>query len=85
VKTLNLEVNGLLGRDKAVVSAGGVSLEEIDFRSMESKIVPGLYLVGDVLNINRPSGGYSLQLCWSTGVVAGVHAAGASRDEQNEA
>jgi predicted Rossmann fold flavoprotein len=74
VKALELEVSGLLGKDKAVVSAGGVSLEEIDFRSMESKIVPGLYLVGDVLNINRPSGGYSLQLCWSTGAVAGAHA-----------
>jgi len=42
---------------------------------MESKLVPGLFLVGDVLNINRPSGGYSLQLCWSTGAVAGKWAA----------
>lgn len=73
-KAWPLTVKGLLGADKAVVSAGGVDLREVDFRTMESRLVPGLYLVGDVLNINRPSGGYSLQLCWSTGFVAGEHA-----------
>ncbi len=74
VKAIPLEVSGLLGKDKAVASAGGVALDEVDFKTMESKVVPGLYLVGDVLNINRPSGGYSLQLCWSTGFVAGKSA-----------
>jgi len=71
LKAVPLPVSGLLGRDKAVVSAGGVALDEIDFKTMQSKVVPGLYVVGDLLNINRPSGGYSLQLCWSTGAVAG--------------
>lgn len=75
LKSVPLEVKELLGADKAVVSAGGVALTEVDFKTMESTIVPGLFLVGDVLNINRPSGGYSLQLCWSTGAVAGLHAA----------
>lgn len=74
LKAFPLPVKGLLGSDKAVVSAGGVTLEEINFKTMESLIVPGLYLIGDVLNIDRPSGGYSLQLCWSTGFVAGDHA-----------
>lgn len=74
LKAIPLEVKGLLGADKAVVSSGGVSLEEIDFKTMESKIVPQLYIIGDMLNIDRPSGGYSLQLCWSTGFVAGEHA-----------
>jgi len=74
LKAVPLEVSGLLGKDKAVVSSGGVTLEEVDFKTMESKVVPNLYLVGDVLNVNRPSGGYSLQLCWSTGAVAGIHA-----------
>jgi hypothetical protein len=73
VKAFPLSIKGLLGEDKAVVSDGGVALEEIDFKTMESKVVPKLYLVGDVLNINRPSGGYSLQICWSTGFVAGDH------------
>ncbi|MFT5832119.1 MAG: putative Rossmann fold flavoprotein [Candidatus Paceibacteria bacterium] len=71
LKGIPLPVSGLLGRDKAVVSAGGVALNEVDFKTMESKILPGLFLVGDILNINRPSGGYSLQLCWTTGAVAG--------------
>ena len=74
LKAVPLEVSGLLGKDKAVVSSGGVALEEVDFKTMESKKVPNLYIVGDVLNVNRPSGGYSLQLCWSTGAVAGAAA-----------
>lgn len=73
-KAVPLHVHELLGPEKAIVSSGGVVLDEVDFRTMESRIVPGLYLVGDVLNIDRPSGGYSLQVCWSTGFVAGMHA-----------
>ncbi len=72
LKNLILRVDSLLGEDKAIVSSGGVTLEEVDFKTMESKKVEGLYLVGDMLNIDRPSGGYSLQLCWSTGFVAGI-------------
>lgn len=71
MKAIPLNVKGLLGADKAIVSSGGVDLKEVDFKTMESRIVPNLYLVGDVLNIDRPSGGYSLQLCWTTGYVAG--------------
>ncbi|MDO8734016.1 MAG: NAD(P)/FAD-dependent oxidoreductase, partial [Elusimicrobiota bacterium] len=67
-------VDSLLGSDKAVVSSGGVDLLEVDFKTMQSKVVENLYLVGDVLNIDRPSGGYSLQLCWTTGWVAGTSA-----------
>lgn len=72
LKAIPLEVKGLLGADKAVVSSGGVSLSEINFKTMESNVVPHIYVVGDMLNIDRPSGGYSLQLCWSTGYVAGT-------------
>jgi hypothetical protein len=71
MKAVPLNVKGLLGPDKAVVSSGGVTLEEVDFKTMQSRIVPNLYLIGDVLNIDRPSGGYSLQICWTTGYVAG--------------
>lgn len=66
-----LQVQGLLGADKAVVSSGGVVPEEIDFKTMQSRLIPNLYIVGDMLHIDRPSGGYSLQLCWTTGFVAG--------------
>ena len=71
MKAVPLNVSGLMGADKAVVSSGGVALEEVDFKTMQSRVVPGLYLVGDVLNVDRPSGGYSLQLCWTSGYVAG--------------
>ncbi len=71
MKAIPLHVSGLLGADKAIVSSGGVALEEVNFKTMQSRLVPNLYLVGDVLNIDRPSGGYSLQLCWTTGFVAG--------------
>jgi len=74
VKHVPLNVKGLLGLDKAVVTSGGVSLDEIDTRTMRSRIISNLYLVGDVLDVNRPSGGYSLQLCWTTGRVAGENA-----------
>ncbi|MEK7606940.1 MAG: NAD(P)/FAD-dependent oxidoreductase [Patescibacteria group bacterium] len=71
MKEIPLHVKGLLGAEKAVVSSGGVALDEVDFKTMQSRLVPNLYLIGDVLNIDRPSGGYSLQLCWTTGFVAG--------------
>lgn len=74
IKNLSFKVDKLLGNDKAIVSSGGVDLNEVDFKTMKSKIVPNLYLIGDVLNIDRPSGGYSLQLCWTTGFVAGMDA-----------
>ncbi len=70
-KGLEIHPTGLLGADKAIITSGGVVLPEVDFRTMQSRKVPNLFLVGDILNIDRPSGGYSLQLCWTTGWVAG--------------
>jgi predicted Rossmann fold flavoprotein len=74
LKALPLTIEGLMGFDRAVVADGGVPLKEIDMRTMRSKKVSNLFVTGDLLHINRPSGGYSLQLCWSTGHVAGTHA-----------
>lgn len=76
LKDLPMTVEGLLGTDKAIVTSGGIELAEVDFKDMRSRLYPNLYLVGDILNIDRPSGGYSLQLCWTTGFVAGTAAAG---------
>ncbi|AFG37793.1 NAD(P)/FAD-dependent oxidoreductase [Spirochaeta africana] len=70
---------GLQSEDWAIVSRGGIPCNEIDFRTMQSKLVSGLYAVGDMLDINRPSGGYSLQICWATGFVAGCAAAAQAR------
>ncbi len=71
MKVITLHVKALLGVNKAVVSSGGVVLKEVNFKNMRSRKLKHLYIVGDVLNIDRPSGGYSLQLCWTTGYVAG--------------
>jgi len=75
LKDIHIHPTGLLGADKAIVTSGGVKLEEVDFRTMRSRLISNLYLIGDVLDIDRPSGGYSLQLCWTTGWVAGNSAA----------
>lgn len=79
MKALPMRVKKLLGTDKAISTGGGVALTEVDFRTMQSRSFPNLYLAGDILNINRPSGGYSLQVCWTTGYIAGSHAAGPSK------
>lgn len=77
LKGIPMQVDKLLGVDKAIISQGGVILDEVDFKTMRSKLFSNLYLVGDILNIDRPSGGYSLQLCWTTGYVAGTSSVGA--------
>ena len=74
LKALPMHVSGLLGLEKAVITSGGIALEEVDFKTMRSRKVPNLYFTGDILNVSRPTGGYSLQMCWSTGFVAGTHA-----------
>lgn len=74
LKALPVTIVGLMGYDRAVVADGGLSLEEVDTRTMRSKRFPNLFIIGDLLHISRPSGGYSLQLCWTTGYVAGSNA-----------
>lgn len=74
MKEIPLHVKGLMGKEKAIVSSGGVALTEVDFKTMQSKLHPQIFLVGDVLDVDRPSGGYSLQLCWTTGYIAGSNA-----------
>ncbi|MDB5195505.1 MAG: aminoacetone oxidase family FAD-binding enzyme [Parcubacteria group bacterium] len=73
LKAIPLTITELMGFERAVVADGGVLLSEIDTRTMRSKKVQNLYIIGDLLHITRPSGGYSLQLCWTTGFVAGSH------------
>lgn len=74
LKALPLTITGLMGYDRAVIADGGVPLNEIDTKTMRSKVMNNLFITGDLLHINRPSGGFSLQLCWTTGFVAGTHA-----------
>jgi predicted Rossmann fold flavoprotein len=71
LKRIRLPVQGTLGFEKAEVTAGGVLLDEVDSRSMESKLIPGLYLAGEILDLDGPIGGYNFQAAWSTGWLAG--------------
>jgi predicted Rossmann fold flavoprotein len=71
VKRLRLPIRGTLGFEKAEVTSGGVSLNEVDSRTMESKVCPGLFLAGEVLDLDGPIGGYNFQAAWSTGWLAG--------------
>ena len=71
IERLPLFVTGTEPIAKATVTRGGVSRNEIDPRSMESKIRPGLFFAGEVIDLDGPCGGYNLQMCWSTGALAG--------------
>jgi predicted Rossmann fold flavoprotein len=75
-KHLHVPVTGTLGFEKAEVTAGGVALDEVDSRTMESKRRPGLYLAGEILDLDGPIGGYNFQAAWSTGWLAGTKSAG---------
>jgi hypothetical protein len=74
IKRLTVPITGTLGFAKAEVTAGGVALNEIDSRSMQSKKQPGLYIAGEMLDLDGPIGGYNFQAAFSTGWLAGGHA-----------
>jgi len=75
-KELPLQAIACEGYDKAIVTAGGISLADIDMRTMRSKKISNLYFAGEMLDLDGPTGGFNLQVCWSTGYLAGVSAAG---------
>jgi len=66
---------GLLGFNWAIVTSGGIALKEVEPKTMRSKLVPNLFFAGEILDIDGPTGGFNLQVCWSTGWVAGEQAA----------
>jgi hypothetical protein len=76
LKNLRMTVTGTEGFDQAIITAGGVSLDEIDLRTMRSRLVDNLFFAGEVMDIDGPTGGFNLQICWSTGFCAGKAAAG---------
>jgi predicted Rossmann fold flavoprotein len=75
LKALELSVIGTRPLAEATVTRGGVARDEIDDRTMASKIRPGLFFAGEVIDVDGPCGGYNLQICWSTGALAGRAAA----------
>jgi hypothetical protein len=75
LKLARFAVTGTRGFKEAMVTAGGIALPEVDPHTLASKRVPGLYVTGEVLDLTGPSGGYNLQLAFSTGHLAGTSAA----------
>ena len=75
MQALPIRVKRFRPLDEAIVTRGGVSVKEVAPATMESKIVPGLYFAGEVLDLDAHTGGYNLQIAWSTGALAGQSAA----------
>lgn len=71
LKEFSLKVKGLAGFEKAIITSGGIDLKEIDPKTMKSKIVDNLYLAGEIIDVDGPTGGYNLQIAWSTGYLSG--------------
>lgn len=74
IKRLRVPIAGTLGFEKAEVTAGGVALTEVDSRNMQSRKQPGLFIAGELLDLDGPIGGYNFQAAWSTGWLAGIKA-----------
>jgi predicted Rossmann fold flavoprotein len=76
LKEFGLEIYGLAGYERAMLTSGGVKLSEVDPKTMKSKLIDNLYLAGEMLDLAGPTGGFNLQVSWSTGYIAGESAAG---------
>jgi len=74
VKEMEISLTEPMGMDSAQVTAGGILTKDFDDKTMESRLVPGLYACGEVLDIDGDCGGYNLQWAWSSGFLAGTHA-----------
>ena len=71
IKNLPVHILGTRGYNEAIITKGGISIKEINPKTMESKIMPNIYFVGEVLDLDAMTGGYNLQIAWSTGYLAG--------------
>lgn len=74
IKDFTMTLTGLRSYNEAIITKGGVSVKEIDPGTMESKKMKGLYFAGEVLDLDAMTGGYNLQIAWSTGYLAGINA-----------
>ncbi len=74
LKNLEMTAFELCGFDSAIVTSGGISIEEIDHKTMKSKVIDNLFFAGEIIDVDGPTGGFNLQICWSTGHLAGENA-----------
>ena len=71
-KEFTMTINGIRGYDEAIITHGGVTVKEINPATMESKLIKGLYFAGEMIDVDALTGGYNLQIAWSTGYLAGT-------------
>ena len=74
IKDFTMTLTGLRSYSEAIITRGGISVKEIDPGTMESKLIKGLFFAGEVLDLDAVTGGFNLQIAWSTGFLAGAHA-----------
>ncbi len=74
IKNIPLTIDGVRDFKEAIITKGGVSVKEVNPSTMESKVLSGLYFAGEVLDLDALTGGYNLQIAWSTGYLAGINA-----------
>ena len=75
IRSLKISLSGFRPINEAIITKGGVSIKEINPKTMESKLCAGLYFAGEVIDVDAYTGGYNLQIAFSTGVLAGESAA----------
>ncbi|MCK9910963.1 NAD(P)/FAD-dependent oxidoreductase, partial [Microbacteriaceae bacterium K1510] len=75
IKAFPVTVTGTLSLEEAFITGGGVSVKEIDPRTMESKLMQGLFFAGEVMDVHAHTGGYNITIAFASGHVAGYHAA----------
>lgn len=78
LKAFPIEITGKRPVEEAIITSGGVKVSEIDPKTMQSKILPGLYFAGEVLDCDAYTGGFNLQIAWATAYAAGTHVGGAN-------
>lgn len=72
LQNFKIKINGFRPIEEAIVTSGGISIKEINPKTMESKIIKGLYFAGEVIDVDAYTGGFNLQIAWSTGYTAGM-------------
>lgn len=73
MKDFRLKITGYRGFNEAIITSGGIDTSEIDFKTMESKLIKSLYFAGEIIDLDADTGGYNLQIAWSTGYLAGMN------------
>ena len=75
LKSLKIPLTGVRPIEEAIITSGGIEVKEISPKTMESKLVPGLYFAGEIIDVDAYTGGFNLQIAFSTGYLAGQNSA----------